>query len=603
MPLTLVFVFWTVAFFYLRYTKPTYDSTMLIQLGSNDSAKEVMEIEGLSKGDENMSAEVELLKSQLVFNRALKSLNYYTSVYSKGAVLTEELYKSSMFQVFPYQLNDSSLVDVPIIITVDDQNTIFLDYFKNGRKCGTKGKVNQHFKTADFDIVIKSRSVSDLKKTSEINQLTFVFNSINSLSAKLLPNLQVIPVNEAAKTIQLLYTGENTHICHDLILTVGKTFLIFDDELQRKSSENSIKFIDEQMAILAEKINNSKDSIMSIQSNTEYMTPESFETSMFSELSEFKGDLDKLEDEISDLQVVLSKIKSEPNRYEVYNLLPEILGKSYELLVSKKLTDLLQLLEQKENLLFNVTEEHSGVKMLNQKIKLKSQSLIKSINISSERLKNERSILSAKISVSQGRIQKLPEKKTEFIRLSRIQELNEEYYNLLTENKFKYSISDAGYSTNNQILSMPSVNEIPISPNRKIIYLSFIAIGLILGVGLLFLKYLTFNEINVLEDLNKLLPSKVTTLGGVPLVKNDMQYSQLLAFDFPKSQLAEAFRNIRTNLNYINSNYHYYRNYLINFWRRKNLCSFEFSWYSCNVRKENGCNRFRFKKTKNSFRI
>ncbi len=46
-----------------------------------------------------------------------------------------------------------------------------------------------------------------------------------------------------------------------------------------------------------------------------------------------------------------------------------------------------------------------------------------------------------------------------------------------------------------------------------------------------------------------------TTLGIVPLVKNDMQYSQLLAFDFPKSQLAESFRNIRTNLNYIKSSY------------------------------------------------
>ena len=126
-----------------------------------------------------------------------------------------------------------------------------------------------------------------------------------------------------------------------------------------------------------------------------------------------------------------------------------------------------------------------------------------------------------------------------------------DHANLLTENKFKYSISDAGYTTNNKMLSLPTLNETPISPNNKLITFSFIAIGFIVGLGILFLKFITFNEINILDDLNKLLPEKVTTLGGVPLVKNDMQYSQLLAYDFPKSQLAEAFRNIRTNLNYI----------------------------------------------------
>ena len=81
------------------------------------------------------------------------------------------------------------------------------------------------------------------------------------------------------------------------------------------------------------------------------------------------------------------------------------------------------------------------------------------------------------------------------------------------------------------------------------------SIGFILGFANLFYKFLTFNEINLLDDLVKLLPDHVTTLGGVPLVKNDMQYSQLLAFDFPKSQLAESFRNIRTNLNYIKTTY------------------------------------------------
>lgn len=554
-PVVLMTVFWTVAFFYLRYTKPTFESTMLLQLGSKDNAKEVMEIEGINKGDDDMSSEVELLKSQLLFNKAIASLNLHVSLFSKGAVLTEEKYKSSVFNVQPYELKDSALVDVPIILTVDNNNTIYLDYVYQGTKFGAQGKLNKHIINQHFDIIIKSNTISELRSAAEINQLYFQFNSISSLSARLLPGLQVIPVNEAAKTIQLTYSGLNPQLCHDILLAVANSFLIFDEEVKRKGDENVLKFIDEQLEILSQRLTNSKDSIMMLQSNTDFMIPQEFESEIYKDVTGLQEKLLDIDEEIRVIKAVGAKLKSEPNRLEVYKLLPEMLGKSYEVLVTDKITELLKLLEQKENLMYDVTEDHSGVKVLTQKILLRSQSILKSIGVIYERLKEESRIINSKIAIAEARISRLPEKKIEFGRLSRIQELNEKYFNLLTENKFLYSISDAGYTSNNQILSLPSLSEDPISPNRKLIYISFVAIGVIIGVVILFLKYLTFNEINLLDDLNKLLPEKATTLGGIPLVKNDMQYSQLLALDFPKSQLAEAFRNIRTNLNYISSSY------------------------------------------------
>ena len=127
-PILLSAFFWTIAFFYLRYTKPTYQSSMLLQLESKDNAKEVMDIQGIKKDDDNMSYEIELLKSQFLFNKALKTLNLHISLFSKGSVLTEEKYKSSVFNVQPFELKDSSLVDVPIILTMDEQDNLFLDY-------------------------------------------------------------------------------------------------------------------------------------------------------------------------------------------------------------------------------------------------------------------------------------------------------------------------------------------------------------------------------------------------------------------------------------------------------------------------------------------
>jgi tyrosine-protein kinase Etk/Wzc len=554
-PILLSFIFWCFAFFYLRYTKPTYESTMLLQLNSRDNAKEVMAIEGIDRGDADLSAEVELLKSQLLFNQAIKSLNYHISLFSKGSVLTEDKYKSGDFHVQPFSLNDSSLVDVPIVLTVDNNNIIYLDYEHGGRKYGVKGKLNQHFINEHFDIIIKANNITDLKKASEINQIYFQFNSVSSLSARLLPGLQVIPVNEAAKTVQILYTGMHPQLCHDVTLAVATAFLSFDENNKRKGDENVLKFIDEQLESLSLQLATSKDSMMMLQSKTDFMLPEAFETTIYGEVSKLEDELAKIEEEKRIIKNVVFKIKNDPNRLEIYKLLPEMLGKSYEILVTDKIGELLKLLEQKENLLFNVTEEHSGVKLINQKITLKSFSIVKSLSVIYDRLTEESNLYKFKIATAEAKINGLPEKKIEFGRLGRIQALNEQYFNLLTENKFKYSISDAGYTTNYQMLSLPTMSELPMSPNKSLIYISFMSIGFIIGFANLFYKFLTFNEINLLDDLIKLLPDHVTTLGGVPLVKNDMQYSQLLAFDFPKSQLAESFRNIRTNLNYIKTSY------------------------------------------------
>ena len=554
-PIGFMAFFGTIAFFYLRYTKPTFESTMLLQLGSQDQAKELMGIEGRDKGDGDLSSEIEILKSQMLFIQAIKSLNYPISYFSKGSVLAEDKYKSGDFYVQTYTLKDSSLVDVPVILTIDNEYNLFLDYVHGGRKFGIKGKVNQHLINQHFDIVIRSNNINELKNASEINQIFFQFNSVMNLTNKLLPGLQVIPVNEAAKTIQILYTGQHPQLCHDITLAVATTFLGFDEGNKREGDENVIKYIDGQIVSLSNKLEQVQDSLMLLQIRSDFKDPDAYEATLYTEVAKYKEELQKVEEEKSIIKTVTSKLKSDPNRLEIYQLLPEMLGKGYGILVTDKISELLDLLEQKESLLYNVTEEHSGVQTLTRKILLKSYSIIKSLNVINDRLNDEVQKINNQITETQSKVSVVPENKIAFSKLKRIQELNEGFYNKLTDDKYLYSVSDAGYTTNYQMLSLPTMNELPMSPDRSLVMISFISIGLILGLAMLFIKYLTFNEINILDDLNKLLPENVNTLGGIPLVKNNMQYSQMLAFEFPKSQLAEAFRNIRTNLNYINNSY------------------------------------------------
>ena len=115
-PLLFVLFFSSFAYFILRYTKPVFESTMVIQLEKEDAAKEIIDIENINSRNGDISAEIELLRSQLIFEKAIQKLNYSTSYFSEGQFLTQEKYNSSSFMVQSFELKDSTLLSVPIYL-------------------------------------------------------------------------------------------------------------------------------------------------------------------------------------------------------------------------------------------------------------------------------------------------------------------------------------------------------------------------------------------------------------------------------------------------------------------------------------------------------
>lgn len=542
----------SIAFFYLRYTKPVYDSSMLIQLTEKDQGKELLQMDNINKKTD-ISGEIELLRSQFLFEMAIAKMNMNVSLFSKGKILTEEKYHQSVFNVIPYELSDSSLCDVPIWIETEG-NKIKLSYSLNGKDFEKVIEVNKRQKTEHFDINFKVENWNHLKNDDEINELYFTFNNQKNLANRLIGNLEVIPVDVNAKTIELRYSGNNPEMCRDIIRTVAYTFFNYDEEVKRKGADNILNFIQLQLDSISNELKSSKDSLSHFQRSTQLADPEGTSGTLVNNIDQFQSQLFELEAELATLKMVSSKLNSDPNRLEIYRLIPEMMGKSFENSMTKQISDLNTLLERKEELLTNVSENNSELKALNSRIQNKIQSIRRSVEVIEERISTQAKSIRAKIRGFEGEYLELPEKKMEYNRLKSLQDLNEKYYALLTEKKVMYSISNAGYTSTNRILNEPTINTEPVSPKRNIVYSGFVFIGLVVSFAFLFIKYITFNEINSVDDLKQILPEKVTVLGSIPLLKENHEYSQLIVHNSPKSALAESMRNIRTNLSFINSN-------------------------------------------------
>ena len=100
-----------------------YRSSAKIQIIEEDKVNDVLgQTEQNSlKDDQILEKELELLKSDVLFNKVISRLNLETSIYAEGEILTQDLYRSAPFEIIIYKLKDSSIIDQRIDLELIDK--------------------------------------------------------------------------------------------------------------------------------------------------------------------------------------------------------------------------------------------------------------------------------------------------------------------------------------------------------------------------------------------------------------------------------------------------------------------------------------------------
>ena len=551
-PIYFVLFFGLIAFIYLRYTKPLYQSNAVLQIVEEDKVSEVLgEVTAASQGT-NINQEVEFLRSDFLLDQTIKKLNISTNLYSEGKLLTKDLYKSTRFKLVPISLKDSTLCSRRIDISYRN-GKVDLTYEKAGVQKMVSGLPNKLIKNADFELIIETPNLTELQEAATTNKLYFFFNRRSDLLYQLKKNLVVMAMDLGAKTIQITYDDHNPILCRDVVSKLLESYFEYQEGAKKNNSNKTIDFINQQLDSLSIVVKNSKNDLSDYQKREKIPDPTSLEEELSSKMSDLSEKVLEIDEELTTLYMIADKIKIDPNRVELYKMIPEMIGKrSFEGSLLRQIEDLNKLLEQKEDLLKDLTMDNNQIKNVNSKIQMRISSIKKSMKVIEDRLLSDKQLLANKINEIETNYYNLPEKAMEYDRLKYMEELNNRYFELFTEKKVQYELSNAGYSSTNRVLTPPVFPDSPLSPNKKLIYGVAIIFGILVGLGLLIWRYLTYNDIINAQDLQKLLPPKTNFIGAVPLYKKKMKYSQVVVTESSKSRIAESIRSIRSNMSFIN---------------------------------------------------
>jgi len=561
-----VLMFLLIGFLFNRYSTKIYKSTttLLIKEESNASlgSDDVFEGLDLFGGQKNIKNEIGILESFSLTKRTLENLNFRTSYFHSGNLKSDDIYKKTPINVtiderLPQTINEKfylKLVSEDEFILSTNFNDIKLFDLSTETYISNKEfdidyekshKFGDKITTDFFSFTISKNDLSLFKEEGWTNYF-FIVSSYNELTKSYLKNLEVLEIEKDASILKISLEGSNPFKINDFLNKFTELYLAAGLDEKNQITSNTIQFINEQLTSISDSLSDVESSLESFKENNPKIELSQKEYGAFYQV-------EKLEQEKAILELN-NKYYISLEEYLIKNnnieniVAPSTMGIEDPLLNSL-IAELTKLYSQLDLVSVNSKQEHPLVISIQKQILSTKEKLIENIeNIISSSELTLRDINSRIVEI-ESLIGELPQNERILLNIQRKFNLNENIYNYLLEKRAEASITKASNISDHKIIDSPRLeSKLPIKPNTTLIYVISVMLGIFLPTFGLSVFFLFNNKILDKKDIDQI--TSIPLLGKI--MHNDSGYN-LVNANSPKSGIAESFRSIRTNIQYLAS--------------------------------------------------
>jgi len=316
------------------------------------------------------------------------------------------------------------------------------------------------------------------------------------------------------------------------------------DELERKNifATNTIKFVDSMLFGLKKQVKANEDAINNFKKRTKSLDLKADASKLSKELSTVDLEKELIAKKLDYLSELEKYLKS--NRDYKNVPAPSITGVDEANIVSN-VGGIISLSVERSKYEFTLREGAPKFAELDRDINSLKTVLLENIKAYRSALGIELRAVNRKLSKVQEQFEGLPSDQQEYIKIERKYALSSGLYDMfLTKRTEAGLIKAANVSDLLVIDEAKDVGDGAVGPNHKFNYVLALSIGLLFPTGIVVLLFLLSNKISGPKDIEFL--SKIPILGVVGKSK-----SSLVVFERSKSPVSEAFRSIRSGLEFI----------------------------------------------------
>ena len=544
-----------VAFLYLRFQTPVYNSTAAVLIKETDPRSKAMtqangavaalqDIGGFSMTS-NFDNEEEILKSRTLIKKVVSELGLYI--------------QHSKDQTFGYDIPLYHNTPVKVHITPEEAEKLQggaklnMSYSPEGKlnltaKYTLKGEVAET--SASFDslpavlptpVGVFSFTRNDSARIEKTIKLNAWIASPTVVAQNYATNLTVTPSSKTTTIAKISVKNTHKQRAVDFINRLVADYNQDANDEKNEVAEKTAEFIEERIGIINTELGAAENQLATFKQQAGLTDLSSDAQLALQESSKYEQLRVENATQIQLVEFLKAYINQEENANEV---LPANVG-----LKDQNLSTVIEqynaMIIERKRLLRTSSESNptiinmnTGIEAMRRSVQTTVESVLKGLYITKADIDKQTSKFEA-------RINKAPQQEKEFLTIARQQEIKAALYTMLLQKREENAITLASTATNGRIIEEALAATAPIAPKKMMLVLAALVIGIGLPIGLIFIRDLLKYKIENREDIQKITQAPI--IGELP--RCDVRTNGSIVIQENKNNMMEeCFRSLRTNL-------------------------------------------------------
>jgi tyrosine-protein kinase Etk/Wzc len=530
--------------------KPAYHSKalLLIKEEADPNVMKEGDINQILTKDININNHIGVLKSFSLNKQVLDNLDWATTWYRTELFRDKEFYGDEPFIITMHR-EEANVYHVPVYISMVDSLTYRVKVNGSFIYDGVRIRVNIS-ETKKFGEAFNNKYFNFTVWKKEPNPegtFYFIFNDPHDQTVEYTSKLEVDAEESTSNLINIGLVDTNPKKSADYVNELCKVFIQFGLIEKNRKSASTVKFIDNQLSGVIDTLNETGRNFTSFRTQNQIIN-------IGQEGDLIMQKLGQLETERSEEQARLTYYEN-LNRYMTDKekmqqvIAPSVVGITDPTLATL-VTRLTDLYNRREVLSYSVQEKNPTLVLVNNEIAMSIQTLKENL---SNLLNNSRitiSNLDRRISGMKAQLQAYPKTEQELMNIQRSFDLNNELYTYLLKKRAEAAITHASNVSDAQVVDQAEENTaVTIGPKPVFNITAGGIIGLTLPIFFMLIGSYFNDRINSAEEIEQLTSLQI--VGNI--VNNSHRKEPIPAIKYPRSALAESFRELRTNLRFLYS--------------------------------------------------
>lgn len=546
------------AAFYLYKTPATFSRSakVIINEDAQDATlRDIANISGFAgQGSSvNVNNEVEAFASPDLMTKVVKRLNLETSYVEHQFMRDRELYNNSPVElsvIEPLVMSSFSFK-----IKKDDDSTFTLTDFTVGpeklKKTEITGAVGDTLSTPVGTIaLLPTLYASNWEKEITVRWVNSTAKA-KAYSSELSATVSGKQTSVIVLSLEDTYPNRAENILSTLID-------VYNDEWvhdKNRSARNTTEFINERLVVIEQELGGIETDLKEYKEENKLTDMQALSASYLEESSEYASKSFEVHNQLSIAQYIRDYLTEPANANA---LIPANSGLT-STDIESQISEYNQIVLQRDKLISSSSDKNPLIADMNAAMISIRSAIIRSIDnllatlqLQADKIKSQEDQIMARIASSSGQ-------QMELLSIERQQKVKESLYIYLLQKREENEIASLVNVGNTRLIMSPTGATAPVSPNKMMIMLVALVLGVGIPFGIIFLSRIMDNTVSNKKDLSIL---SIPFLSEIPQMKStlkrnlanigrhrfDNQNCRIVVKKGSRNIINEAFRVLRTNL-------------------------------------------------------